>query len=101
MNKQPNRIELMKAIVLKMKHADKLSTFNPDAPIGQEQPVKRKRGRPRKDLVAEIENSDNFNFDKLKDDVGIIPTSSIDLHEERQLMGTYIPAPVEHELILE
>jgi hypothetical protein len=53
--------------------------------------VKRKRGRPCKNIVKDVEKHiEDFDYCKLSDDSGIIPTSEYDVCEELKLMGTYI-----------
>lgn len=86
-----NRIEMLKAVYRKIKNADNHLPKLSEAPPGEQpQPQqKKKRGRPRKNIILEVESKvDDFEYGKLSDDAGILSVKDDDLNEELSLMGT-------------
>jgi hypothetical protein len=81
-----NRLDLIKQVAIKLKHKNKQENN-----IVKNIVVKRKRGRPRKNVVQEIEqNIDSFDYDKLNDDLGILMPTKDDIVDELNQLKTFI-----------
>jgi hypothetical protein len=90
-----DRIAMMKSIAEKLDARGELAMEPINFSIGNEPvaPTPKKRGRPRKNVVAETDNqiaTESFDFDVIKDDVGVVLPQEEDVAEELRVMATYL-----------
>jgi len=94
MKSNTDRLALIKSLVIKQKLLEmgKETKITPNLHSEAPGALKRHRGRPRKDVIADVltASKDDYNFQKLSNDAGVIPVGKRDIEEELYLMRTYI-----------